>query len=205
MVQRRKLVVSAVVVVASMSVAGCQQTLTKMGLPGGEKPADRVGYTCCNLHHEGDWISDSNYAELPMIAVGAPATVTGYGRNYASVEVDGKPMRLGLDYGREQQTLQEFVDKIVVTEDPKKKLATFPASVQDAIRQGKVMVGMTKEQVIMAVGYPMANETTSLDEDLWRYWISSFGPYQVLWDGKGRVKEIAADQLTYNIIAYRPK
>jgi hypothetical protein len=55
------------------------------------------------------------------------------------------------------------------------------------------------------VGYPMANETTSLDEDLWRYWISSFGPYQVLWDGKGRVKEIAADQLTYNIIAYRPK
>ena len=76
---------------------------------------------------------------------------------------------------------------------------------QDAIRQGKVMVGMTKEQVIMAVGYPMANETKSLDEDLWRYWISSFGPYQVLWDSKGRVKEIAADQLTYNIIAYRPK
>lgn len=205
MIQRRNLVVGAVVVAASMSVAGCQQTLTKMGLPGGEKPADRVGYTCCNLHHESDWISDSNYAELPMIDVGAPATVTGYGRNYASVDVDGKPMRLGLDYGREQQTLQEFVEKIVVTEDPKKKLATFPASVQDAIRQGKVGVGMTKEQVIMAVGYPMANETTSLDEDLWRYWISSFGPYQVLWDGKGRVKEIAADQLTYNIIAYRPK
>ena len=205
MIQRRNLVVSAAVIAAGMSVAGCQQTLTKMGLPGGEKPADRVGYTCCNLHHEGDWISDSNYAELPMIAVGAPAKVTGYGRNYASVDVDGKPMRLGLDYGREQQTLQEFVDKIVVTEDPKKKLATFPASVQDAIGQGKVMVGMTREQVIMAVGYPMANETTSLDEDLWRYWISSFGPYQVLWDGKGRVKEIAADQLTYNIIAYRPK
>ena len=193
------------VLAGGIALGGCQQTLTKMGLPGGEKPADRVGYTCCNLHHEGDWISDSNYAELPMIPAGSPAKVTGYGRNSASAEIAGKPMRLGLDYGREQQTLQEFVDKIVVIEDPAKKLATYPASVRDAISQGKVMVGMTKEQVIMAVGYPMANETRSLDDDLWRYWISSFGPYQVLWDGKGRVKEIAADQLTYNMIVYRPK
>lgn len=205
MTRKRPLLRLGMVAAICAATTGCQQTLTRMGLPGGEQAADRVGYTCCVLHHEGDWISDSNYAELPLIPAGAPATVTGYGRNYASVQVDGKPMRLGLDYGREQQTLQEFVEKIVVTQDPAKRLAAWPANVQDAIRQGKVMVGMTKEQVIMAVGYPMANETKSLDEDLWRYWISSFGPYQVLWDGKGRVKEIAADQLTYNIIAYRPK
>jgi hypothetical protein len=112
-------------------------------------------------------------------------------------------MRLGHDYGREQESLQQFVNKIVVTEDPKARLATFPAATQDAIRDGKVMVGMTKEQVIMALGYPMASETPSLDADLWRYWVSSFGEYQVLWDGRGRVQEIAGDPLVTNLVTYR--
>lgn len=182
---------------------GCQTTLTKMGLPGGEKPADKAGYTCCNLHHEGDWISDSNYAELPMIPAGSAITVKGYGRNYASADIAGKPMRLGLDYGREQQTVEQFVDKIVVAEDPHKQLATWPPKIQDAIRAGKLLPGMTREQVLMAVGYPMANETSSLDSKLWRYWTSSYSPYQVLWSDQGLVSEIAADRLTYNLVVYR--
>ena len=204
---RRRMVVMAGAVAAMGALAGCQQTqqtLTKMGLPGGETEAQRIGYTYCNLHHEDDWINDGNYAELPMIGAGAPATVTGYGRNYASVQIDGKPMRLGHDYGRKQETLQQFVEKIIVTEDPKTRLAGFPADVQDAIRKGKVMVGMTREQVIMSIGYPMTSENPSLDSDLWRYWVSSFGPFQVIWDSRWRVKEIAADQLTYNMIVYRP-
>lgn len=195
------------IIVVGFVLTGCQQTqqtLTKMGLPGGETEVNRVGYTCCNLHHESNWINDGNYAELPMIGVGAPATVTGYGRHYASVLIDSKPMRLGHDYGREQETLEQWVDKIVVIEDPKKRLASYPADVQDAIRKGKIKVGMTREQVIMSIGYPMTSENPSLDSDLWRYWVSSFGPYQVIFDNGGRVKEIAADQLTYNLIAYRP-
>jgi hypothetical protein len=189
----------AVVAAAGAVLGGCQRTSAQLGIP------ERAGYTCCNLHHEGDWISDGNYAELPMIAAGAPARVKSYGRNHALVDVNGRPMRLGHDYGREQESLQQFVNKIVVTSDPKAKLATWPAATQDAIRQGKVMVGMTKEQVIMALGYPMTSENPSLDADLWRYWASSFGPYQILWDDRGRVREIAGDQLVTNLVVYRPR
>ena len=80
----RRLGMQARVVAIVAAVAGCQQTqqtLTKMGLPGGETEVQRTGYTCCNLHYESDWINDGNYAELPMIGAGPPATVTGYGRH----------------------------------------------------------------------------------------------------------------------------
>ena len=44
----------------------------------------RHGYACCNLHYSGDWISDSNLAELPFIAVGTPIGVKKIDGNRAS-------------------------------------------------------------------------------------------------------------------------
>jgi hypothetical protein len=55
---------------------------------------------------------------------------------------------------------------------------------------------MTREQVIMALGYPMTNEDPSLDSGLWRYWVSSFGSYQILWDQNGRVSESPGTRLS---------
>lgn len=201
-----------------LALSGCQSTGTQAPAAGtategqpaapkkeakSGKPELPQGYTCCNFHHEDDWISDSNYATLPMIPLGTPAKVVSYGRYRVHTEMGGKKMRLGLDYGRKQQTLQEWAAKMIVPEDPKVKLATFPPQVQDAIKQGRVAVGMTKEQVIMSVGYPLANENPSLDASLWRMWVSSFGEYQLVWDRDGKVKEIVSDTLSKNIIEYR--
>lgn len=168
------------------------------------KPELPQGYTCCNFHHEDDWISDTNYATLPMIPLGTPAKVVSYGRYRVHTEMGGKKMRLGLDYGRKQQSLQEWAAKMIVPDDPKVKLATYPPQVQDAIKRGQLSVGMTKEQVIMSVGYPLANENPSMDASVWRMWVSSFGEYQLLWDREGKVKEIVSDSLSKNIIEYRP-
>ena len=67
----------------------------------------RHGYACCNLHYSGDWISDSNLAELPFIAVGTPIGVKKIDGNRAYVEINGKPMRLGHDYGRGEETMEK--------------------------------------------------------------------------------------------------
>ena len=140
-----------------------------------------------------------------MIPAGAQAQVVSYGRHRAGAVIDRKPMRLGHDHGREQESLQQWVARIIVPADPRQKLATWPADVQDAVRHGQIKVGMTREQVIMALGYPMTNENPSLNSGLWRCWVSSFGPYQVLWDQNGRVSEIAGDTLVTNMITYRPR
>jgi hypothetical protein len=150
------------------------------------------GFTCCNLHYENDWISDANWSSLPMFPAGAPIKITDYGRYRIFVELDGKAMRLGLDYGR-SESLGQFARKIVVAQDPKAKIAAWPAPVQEAVRSGKIRAGMTKEQVIVSLGYPPAHQTPSLDSPQWKYWFTRVGTFIVLWDGQGRVREVVAD------------
>jgi hypothetical protein len=153
------------------------------------------GFTCCNLHYENDWISDANWSFLPMFPAGQPIKITDYGRYRIHTEIDGKAMRLGLDYGR-TESLGAYARKIVVAQDPKAKIATWPPAVQEAVKLGKIMVGMTKEQVIVSLGYPPAHQTPSLDSPQWKFWHTRVGTFVVLWDDQGRVREVIADPAT---------
>lgn len=110
------------VALALSVLVGCKNTDTK---PDENSPpenrkeaATRSGFACCNLHYEGDWISDSNLAQLVFIPAGTRINVKKIDGYRAYVEVDGKPMRLGHDYGREQETTEQWVNKLVVVEDP---------------------------------------------------------------------------------------
>ena len=152
-------------------------------------PLPRDGFACCNLHYERDWINDGNYASLAMLPAGSPIKVVSLGRQLAYVEIGGKKMRLGHDYGRDQESLEQWVSKIVVLEDPAPRIAAYPANVQAAIKEGRVALGMTREQAIVAVGYPLTSENPSLDAPVWRHWVSSFEEYQLSWGPNGRLAD----------------
>ena len=197
----------AIALAATLSVnsvhAGIlRNVLSSVGLskPDEAKPAadgvqsfPRLGYTCCDLHYSKDWINDYNFAELPIIPAGTPVEVTNYGRYRAFLKIEGKPMRLGQDYGRDQETLDKYVKKIIVSDDPRPRIASYPAGVQEAIRQGKVSVGMTREQVIVSLGHPMPSENVSLDAPAWRYWRASGAQYNVYFGPDGHVMKVTGD------------
>jgi outer membrane protein assembly factor BamE (lipoprotein component of BamABCDE complex) len=182
-------------VLASLALAALTTGCNQQNVKPSEDPGMLSGYTCCNLRYNRDWINDVNYGQLPMIPAGTPIKVTGYGRYRASVEIDGKPFRLGLDYGRTMETTEQWVAKQIVADDPKTVLAAYPAAVRQAIERGQVMIGMTKAQVIMSLGHPMTSENPRLDAPLWRYWWSSFGEYQVYWQGD-RVSKVTGHPQT---------
>ncbi|MEN9482053.1 MAG: hypothetical protein RLZZ298_3448 [Pseudomonadota bacterium] len=148
----------------------------------------RLGYACCNLRYAGDWVSDMGSGELPFIAVGTQMLVREVEGSRANVEADGKTYRFGHDYGRAQEKTPEWVDKLVVLDDPAPKLAKFPASVRTAIEAGKLAKGMTKEQVIMAMGYPATSDTPKLEAPIWKYYWLRY-PLEVHWNA-GRVSKI---------------
>jgi len=152
------------------------------------------GYLCCNMRTTGDWISDSNYNDSGqrVVPVGTPTKVTGYGRQRVQVTIDGKRQAIGNDYSRDLG-LETFAKRYVVTEDPKVKLASYPGKQRDAIQAGQISRGMTRDQVLMAFGYPISSENPRLDATTWRYWVSSFSEFQVLFDEGGRVKDVIAD------------
>lgn len=160
------------------------------------------GYLCCNMRTDGSWISDINYQESGkrLIPVGTPTTVLGYGRQRVETQMEGYGKQwLGNDYSRELD-LGSFAQRYVVADDPKKKLATFTPRVRKAIESARLVPGMTREQVLMSVGYPVTSENPHLDAKVWRMWMSSFGEFQVVFEGD-RVKEIVTnDPLTRNLV-----
>ena len=159
------------------------------------------GFLCCNLRTDGSWIMDINYQEQgkTLIPAGTPVKITGYGRYRVRVEIDGKKQAIGNDYSRDMK-MEEFARRYVLTEDPTAKLAGYPADIQAAIKAAKVKKGMTREQVIMAVGYPVTSENPSLEANVWRFWLSSFSEFQVLFGDDGKVRDIVTDEQTKNLV-----
>jgi len=148
------------------------------------------GYTCCNLHYDYDRISDANWSNLPMIPAGAKIRVVEYGLNRATVEIDGKPIRIGHDYGRDRESTETYVRKLIVADDPRAVIATYPPEVRDAIFRGVVIPGMTREQVLIAAGYPPTHRTFTLDSNVWHLWASRHGRYEVHFNSQGTVEKL---------------
>lgn len=172
-------------------VAGCKAP----PLAGGG-PAPLSGFTCCNLRFDGDWIGDSNLSSLPMIPAGAQIRTTEYSRNRIKVEVEGRPMRLGLDLEFDEFKLHEWARTLIVGQDPSARIASWPAPVRELVAAGRIAPGMTQEQVIVSIGYPSSSQTPALDLTPWKYWHSQRGDYFVIWDEAGRVRDIVSDAKT---------
>ena len=153
-----------------------------------------AGFLCCNMRTDGSWISDINYAEngKTVIPAGTPVKVLGYGRQRVHIEIGGKKQAIGNDYSRDL-AIDVFAKRYVVSDSPSDKLAQYPKPIQDAITSMRLTKGMSREQVLMAVGYPVSSENPNLDAKVWHYWLSSFAEYRVTFDEQGLVTEIDAD------------
>lgn len=163
--------------------------------------APSEGFLCCNMHSDGSWISDVNYVTgaKQRIPAGTPIKVTGYGRQRVLVEIDGKKQAIGNDYSRAIK-LEEFAQRYILPQDPTAALRSLPPKVREAIQSARIMRGMTRPQVLMALGYPIASATPDLDAPLWRYWTSGSAEYQVFWGDDGRVDKIFGAATTRALI-----
>ncbi|MGH1359710.1 MAG: hypothetical protein ACRBC3_13145 [Burkholderiaceae bacterium] len=166
----------------------------------------RAGYLCCNLYTDGFWVSDINYRDTDkqLLAAGTPVSLTAYGRQRVGFTVEGQSagQYLGNDYSRDL-TQQAFARRYIVSEDPRPEIATYPVMIQAAIKSAKVMRGMTEDQVIMALGWPVTSENPDRSADLWRYWLSSSREFQIVFDQQRRVDSIRADKQTAQTVIYR--
>lgn len=158
------------------------------------------GYLCCNMRDVDGWISDINYVEgAHLLPAGTPVAATGYGHYRVYVDINGRQEAIGNDYSRTLD-MGAFAKRYIVPNNPARKLARYPARIRKAIKSARVMKGMTREQVIMSLGYPITSENATLNSNVWRYWVSSFAEYDVVWGKNGRVRSITADPMTRNLV-----
>ena len=164
--------------------------------------ADR--YTCCNIRYDDRWVSDSNFLDKPFIPAGARVKVTGWARGRVNVNVEGRPLAAGPDYGHESLTREQFADRLFVREDPRQRFATYPQEVQDAVLAGKVMRGMTREQVLMSIGYPRPDHTAGLAAPRWVYFTADPDEFDLDFDAEGKVVAINASSRIKKTVVHSP-
>ena len=143
---------------------------------------DRVAYLCCTLRFDRDGnATDANlnypFADSILVAgtrVHASVTVAN-SRPKVVLKVPGRSREFAitLEYSLRRISPVDYFAKVLVEEDPWKKLGTVPAEIGQAIRQGRLLVGMTKEQALMARGYPPLHQTPDLKADEWLYYFSN--------------------------------
>ena len=152
------------------------------------------GFLCCNMRTDGSWISDSNYAESGkrIIPLGTPVRFLGYGRFRVNIEIEGRRQSIGNDYSRDL-SMEQFATRYIVPANPKEGFNNLDAKTRLAIETARVTRGMTREQVIAAIGYPISSETTHLDFRQWRYWLWTYSPYTVNFGEDGKVTSVTTD------------
>lgn len=163
-------------------------------------------YTCCNIRYEGTQISDANYSVGSILPFGTPATVTKVTADSITFRAGATELTLVHSYGRDQETSQQYFSKILVETDPHVRFAAYPKQVQDAITDGRVERGMTKEQVIMSLGYPPTHRTASTELNTWTYWYNRWVTFQVQFGPDGKVSNLVGNAPTHNetIVAPTP-
>jgi len=152
------------------------------------------GFLCCNMRTDGSWISDINYEESGkrIIPAGTPVKFIGFGRYRVETKMNGESQWLGNDYSRELD-METFARRYILDRDPKTVIAKASPKIRVAIESAKVAKGMTREQVVMAVGYPVSSENPDLNASRWKFWLWSYSPFTVNFDGKGRVTSVESD------------
>ncbi|WP_353398182.1 hypothetical protein [Hydrogenophaga sp. 5NK40-0174] len=173
-------------------------------VPAWAQDVPAEGYLCCNMRTDGSWISDSNYVESGkrVIPYGTPVQFVGIGRYRVEITIDGESQWLGNDYSRDLD-METFARRYILDQDPRKVIAKAGPRVRKAVKKGKVTKGMTREQVAVALGYPISSETPDLEDTRWRYWLWSFSPYTVVFGQSGRVVRVEADTDTLHKVYMR--
>jgi hypothetical protein len=140
-----------------------------------------AGYLCCNMFTYGSQMGDGNYREAgtSLVPVGTAAQVTGYELRFVYANVDSRDIPMAT-----------FASRYIVKEDPRLRIASFEPGIRDAILAAKVTEGMTREQVTMAVGWPITTENPQPEARVWRYWTDSWSEYQVAFDAAGKVSAV---------------
>jgi len=188
-------VCAALVLAVSTLLAGCATKL----------PQPITGYTCCNLRPDYGWVSSTNMLGGPIVPAGEPVVLDTMKRDtYFFGTIGGDYVSLRDDAARSKDDALRWARQIVVPADPRIALASWSPEVQKAVYAAKVVAGMTRPQVLMALSYPSRNDTKDLNASSWRYWTTQEDePVDILFGADGAVSGFSGKPSAVRMVEFR--
>ncbi|NOZ87810.1 MAG: hypothetical protein GXP49_16425 [Deltaproteobacteria bacterium] len=102
---------------------------------------------------------------------------------------EGQKIRLRFVQKWAGKKAAQWIQTVMSQNDPRTEWSDFTSLERQGISQGKAIVGMRKKAVLVALGWPPAHRTKSLDSNRWTYWRTRFGTIVVHFEN-GRVSSI---------------
>jgi hypothetical protein len=139
------------------------------------------------MHFEDGKYVGTNYARGTVVPINTPVRIEA---------ILGKTITLRRTDTGDHLTIENVdkytrksIDELASTlfAEVQTPLDRLPAELAASIRSGDMRKGMTKEQVLMARGYPPAHETVSADSDRWVFWSSRFVKQTIVFNSDGRL------------------
>ena len=188
---------SALFALTTILLAGCA-TLhpTRQNVVNQPRLAEGV-YLSSNIHAEARnghlLASYANWTDTEIhrvIPVNTQVDIHEWDHGFAIVALDNerRPVIFEYDERRMQMRVEEYIEKITSVQET--DLNELSEVDREGIEKGEAMVGMSKEGVRIALGFPARHETPSLDDDTWTYWRNRWARYNVIFDQDGEVTAI---------------
>ncbi len=159
-----------------------------------------LGY---NLHADMpfDKISSVNYQlQGELLPWGTKVRIVRVMRNFLVFDEVGRNHRFSYEFHRKTRRTVPLVEHIrrvfrENVDDLKRQVAAMSDVDKDGIYEGRAKPGMSREGVLVAIGYPpeFANRDALMTEHAWVYWVNRHERMVVSFNRHGRVSRISGD------------
>jgi len=150
-------------------------------------------YLLTNLHADPgrNQLYSTNYLQAALLPICSEVTIdSANGKNVKFTVVSTGQQ---YTYSRDKHLVESFeanLERYFGSDCPQARIDTLSDIDQQGIKAGTAMVGMSKEGVILAIGYPPDHATPSTDSNLWQYWKNRWARRVVHFDDQGIVTSI---------------
>jgi len=159
--------------------------------------AGKVLYNRYNIHYytarDENFASYANYVDSPghgFVPYNTALKIGSYRRGFMITIVD-TDMVIYFEYNQKNMEGMDIAGYIDLIMSPTPvAYNNLSAKDQQGIKTGQALVGMTKEGVKIALGYPAKHKTPSLEDNTWTYWRNRFRTEVVTFDSNGQVTSI---------------
>ena len=142
-----------------------------------ESPESKTFFTKVNIWYERPIkILSTNYHRGAILPVGSKVMIISLGDGKIRFNEE-KTQTLFTIYHVPKYTnvsIRALFDRYFSETDPMAKdgpFHKFTKMEQENIKKGTIAVGMSKDAVLMAYGYPPTHRTPSIKSDSWGYWL----------------------------------
>ncbi|HUJ17937.1 MAG TPA: hypothetical protein VL197_08080 [Nitrospirota bacterium] len=180
-----------------------------------EHKTRRIFFTTANIWYEkANDIPSTNYHKGRMLPIGTMVTKVSIRDGHASGRVSQSsvlakkpdsmivPMDITFEdehgekfvitflkkHASSTMTVRDYFRQYFSREDPLREggpVQQLTDAEKENVKNGVISIGMSKEAVLMAYGYPPSHRTPSIEDDHWIYWISRVSQKEVFFaDGK---------------------